>query len=67
LLLGFARCTVIDRARVLGAEHAPSHPPALLDDADRAPLPSGHAESWDAINRGTCLEGVRFKILDRGH
>jgi hypothetical protein len=60
-VLDLARCTVIDRARVLGVEHPPAHAAAAFDESDRAPMPSGHAESWDAINRGTSLEGVPFE------
>ncbi len=60
-ILDLARCTVIERARLLGVEHPPAHAAADFDDADRAPMSSGHAESWGAINRGTSLEGVPFK------
>jgi hypothetical protein len=60
-VLGLARCTVIERARALGCEQPPAHAAIALHDVDRAALPSGHAESWETINRGTSLEGVRFK------
>lgn len=60
-VLGLARSAVIQRARILGAEHTPANA-AALDEADRASLPSGHARTWDPIVRGTSLEGVRFKI-----
>jgi hypothetical protein len=63
-LLGLARCTVVDRARSIGAEHPPAHAAVAFDDPDRASLPSGHVDSWDAINRGTSLSGVGFKIPD---
>jgi len=62
LTLGLARCMVIERARILGAEHPPAHAAATLDELDRAPLSSGHAETWGVINHGTALEGVPFKI-----
>ena len=61
LTLGLARGKVIERARRLGAEQPPTHA-AALDEADRAPLASGHVETWGVINRGTLLEGVPFKI-----
>jgi hypothetical protein len=60
-ILDLARCTVIERARILGVEHPPAHAATVFDDADRAPLPSGHIETWGAINRGTCLEDLPFK------
>jgi len=61
LALGLARWTVIERARVIGAEHPPAHARTTLDEADRQPLPAGHADSWGAINRGTSLEDVPFR------
>lgn len=64
LTLSLAPCKVTERARALGVEHPPAHAAIALDEADRAPLASGHAESWGAINRGTSLEGVPFKRPD---
>jgi hypothetical protein len=58
LALGLARWTVIERARVLGADRPTQPPPA---DPDREPLPAGHADTWGAINRGTALEDVPFQ------
>ncbi|WP_428487242.1 AsnC family protein [Rhodopila sp.] len=63
-VLGLARCTLIERARILGVEQPPAHAAAALDESDRAPLPAGHAESWAAINRGTSLEDARFQTPD---
>jgi hypothetical protein len=63
-ILGLSRCTVIDRARVLGVEQPPANVAPELDEVERAPLPCGHAESWGVINRGTLLDGVPFKIPD---
>jgi hypothetical protein len=60
--LGLARGAVIQRARILGAEHPPATATAAFGEADRASLPSGHARTWDPIVRGTSLEGVRFRI-----
>jgi hypothetical protein len=61
LALGLARWTVIERARTIGAERLPPNAVTVLDEPDREPLPAGHAESWDAINRGTGLEDVPFR------
>ena len=64
LVLGLARWTVIERARVIGAERPPANAVAVLDESDREPLPAGHAQSWGAINRGTSLEDVPFRTPD---
>ena len=64
LALGLARWTVIERARVIGVERRPVNAVAVLDDADRLPLPAGHTDSWGAINRGTSLENVPFQTPD---
>jgi hypothetical protein len=61
LALGLTRWTVIERARAIGAERPPANAVAVLDESGREPLAAGHAESWDAINRGTSLEDVPFQ------
>ncbi len=61
LLLGLPDDEVRDRARQLGVERRPAHAAIALDESERAPLPPGHAESWGAINRGTVLDGTRFR------
>jgi hypothetical protein len=61
LALGLARCTVIDRARVIGVERPPANAVAMLDESGREALPAGHADTWAAINRGTSLEDVPFQ------
>jgi hypothetical protein len=61
LALGLTRWTIIERARSLGVERPPANALATPDESDRQPLPAGHAESWGAINRGTCLENAPFK------
>jgi hypothetical protein len=61
LALGLARWTVIERARVIGVERPPANAVTAVDESDRSPLPPGHTQSWDAINRGTALEGVSFQ------
>ena len=62
LALGFTRWTVIERARAIGAEHRPPNARPFVEDAERPPLPAGHAESWGAIVRGTCLENAPFRL-----
>jgi hypothetical protein len=61
LALGLARWTIIERARMIGAERPPANATAALCEPDREPLPAGHADSWGAINRGSCLEDVPFQ------
>ncbi|HQT76265.1 MAG: hypothetical protein B7Z80_02455 [Rhodospirillales bacterium 20-64-7] len=58
--LGLARWTIIERARLLGVERAPANAATALDDATRPPLPAGHPDTWDALNRGTSLHGAPF-------
>lgn len=60
-VLGFTRWTVIERARRLGLAGRLASPSVPLPEADRAPHPAGHPETWGAINRGTCLQEVRFR------
>jgi len=60
LALGLARWTVIERARAINAERPPANAVTVLDESGREPLPAGHTESWDAINRGTSLENMAF-------
>src|ERR1700730_1486062 len=60
LALGLARWTVIEHARSIGVERPPANAVAILDESDRQPLPAGHTETWDAINRATVLENVAF-------
>jgi hypothetical protein len=57
LLLGVTRAAVAERARQLGVDQKPV---IDLDQPDRAPLPAGHRETWDSINRGTALENAPF-------
>ncbi|HEY0185807.1 MAG TPA: AsnC family protein [Rhodopila sp.] len=61
LALGLARWTVIERARSIGAERRPVNAVTALDQSQREPLHAGHAESWGAINRGTCLADAPFR------
>ena len=60
--IGVTRWTVIERGRRLGARLPPPdyEPPA--EDPERPPMPPGHPESWGAIIRGTCLEGMPYPI-----
>jgi hypothetical protein len=61
LALSLARWAVIERARALGAENPPPDINSVLEEAERDPLPAGHATTWNAINRGTSLESVPFR------
>ncbi len=67
-VLQFTRWTVIERGRRIGARPPPpgfTQPP---DDPNRDPLPAGHARSWDALVRGTSLEGAPYDQPNlRGH
>jgi hypothetical protein len=62
LALSLTRWTIIERCRVLGVERPPANAVAVMDESDRAPLSAGHAETWGAINRGTCLEDAPFRM-----
>ncbi len=64
LLLGLNRAAVIERARHLGVERPPANAATALDEAERAPLPAGHAATWHAINHGTLLEDTAFLTPD---
>ena len=60
--LQLGRSTTIERGRALGVEkrawgRAPAPAPA---DDDRRPLPPGHPETWGAMTRGLCLEGIAY-------
>ncbi|HVY13658.1 MAG TPA: AsnC family protein [Rhodopila sp.] len=60
--LGMTRWAVIERGRRLGITRRPvADMPAEPVISDRPPLPAGHPESWDLINRGTILEAVPFR------
>jgi len=62
LALGLTRWAVIERARMIGADRRPLNAEGSAADADRGALPAGHADSWGAINRGTGLDGVAFRV-----
>jgi hypothetical protein len=62
LALGLARWAVIERARIIGADRRLVNGESSAADADRSALPAGHADSWGAINRGTALDGVAFRV-----
>ena len=64
LALGLTRWTVIERARVIGAERLPANAVAVPDESEREPLAAGHPDSWGAMNRGTALEDVPFQTPD---
>ena len=56
--LGLSRWTVSERGRRLGVFKRPRRGPVPPDD--RQTLPAGHPDSWGAITKGTCLEGIAF-------
>jgi hypothetical protein len=62
IAVGVTRWTVIERGRRLGARLPPHDFQAPQDDPERPPLPPGHAETWDIIINGTCLEGMPYPI-----
>ena len=64
LVLGLARWTVIERARLIGAERRPANAAVTPIEVDRPPLPAGAPESWGVINQGTSLEGVPFQASE---
>lgn len=71
-MVGVSRWTAIDRWKKLGASGAKIEPPAPpkpppLPPRDLGPprvsheaLPAGHPRTWNAITRGTCLEGEPY-------
>jgi hypothetical protein len=59
--LGLTRWAVIERGRRLGVSRRPVNTPTAPDEAERAPLPAGHPDTWVAITKGTALEGVPFR------
>jgi hypothetical protein len=64
-VLSLSRWSIIERCRALGVERPPANAVAVMDQSDRPPLPAGDPESWGVINRGTCLQGVRFRTPGR--
>lgn len=60
--VGVTRWTAIERGRRLGARLPPADIEPLTDDPDRPPLPPGHPETWGAIVKGMCLEGMPYPI-----
>src|SRR4051795_6935184 len=62
IAVGVTRWTVIERGRRLGARLPPRDYDVASSDADRAPLPPGHSETWGIITNGTVLEGMPYPI-----
>lgn len=59
LAVGVCRWTTIERGKEIGAKLPPiDFTPSI--DMERAPLPAGHVDTWGAMNRGTCLEGIPY-------
>lgn len=60
-VLRVTRWTVIERGRCIGARPPPADFVPPPDDPNREVLPAGHPTSWDALVRGTCMEGVSYR------
>lgn len=60
LAVGVTRWTVIERGRRLGARLPPPDFEPPSEDPERPPLPPGHRETWGAIVKGMCLEGMPY-------
>ena len=60
--IGVTRWTVIERGRRLGARLPPPDFEQPPEDPERPPLPPGHHDTWGAINKGTCLEGMPYPL-----
>lgn len=60
--MGVTRWTVIERGRRIGARLPPPDFEPPPEDPERPPLPSGHADTWGTITRGTCLDGMPYPI-----
>ena len=58
--LQFTRWTVIERGRRIGARPPPPGFTPPPEDPNRDALPAGHKRSWDALVRGSCLEGAPY-------
>lgn len=61
--MGIGRNTGIERARRIGIQKRGAvqpPPPVVVEAIDRRPRPAGHPDSWDAITRGTVLEGEAY-------
>ena len=58
--LHLTRWTVIERGRRIGARPPPGDFIPPPDDPNRDALPAGHPRSWEALVRGTCLEGMPY-------
>jgi hypothetical protein len=52
--------TTIERGRRLNARRPPPEARPAMPDLARPSLPSGHRLSWNAINRGTSLDGETY-------
>jgi hypothetical protein len=63
-LLRLTRWTVIERGRQIGARPPPPDFIPPPDDPNRDVMPAGHPISWDALVRGTSLEGLRYRSVE---
>jgi hypothetical protein len=61
-VLGVTRWTAIERGRRIGAQRPPVDFVPEPENPMRDPLPAGHPRSWDALTRGTVLEGSPYPL-----
>jgi hypothetical protein len=60
--MSVSRFTIIERGRRIGAQLPPREFKPPPPDADRPPLPPGHPCTWQALTRGTLLEGSAYPL-----
>jgi hypothetical protein len=60
--LSLALSAVTERGRRIGAGRPDAEFVPAPEDPLRDPLPAGHPTSWDAINKGTTLEGEPYPL-----
>ncbi len=60
--LGVTRWTAIERGRRIGARQPPIDFVPPPESLTREPLSAGDPRSWDALTRGTVLEGTPYPL-----
>ncbi|MEI7709934.1 MAG: AsnC family protein [Rhodospirillales bacterium] len=61
-VLRLNRWTAIERGRFIGARPPPPDFIPPPEDPNREPLPAGHPTAWNALVRGTGLEGMPYEV-----